>query len=73
MNHKVALKDISEAMDIEIVIASSYRPVINKSKEIKFNPSRLTYRVRYEDGSSITSSSYKNPIDAIAKYNNHNV
>ncbi len=70
-NHQITLEDIMPAMDCEIVLASSCNSRTRKAKDLKFNPSQLTYRVRYYDGQSKTSSSYSDPLVAIDKYNSY--
>ena len=70
-SHKVTLEDIMPAMDCEIVLASSCDSRTRKSKDLKFNPAQLKYRVRYYDGQSETSNNYSDPLIAIDKYNSH--
>ncbi len=72
-NHQVTLEDIMPAMDCEIVLASSCScdSRTRKAKDLKFNPAKLKYRVRYYDGQSETSNSYSDPLVAIDKYNSY--
>jgi len=70
-NHEISLEDISDAMQTEIVLASSCDSRRKKAKDLKFTPYDSTYSVRYYDNNSETSNSYKNPGDAIKKYNEH--
>ena len=72
-NHEISLEDIADAMQIEIVLASSCDSRKKKAKDLKFTPYDTTYRVRYYDNNFETSNSYKNPGDAIKKYNEHTV
>ena len=67
--HIIGLEELNKSMKTEIVIASSYDSRTKKAKDIKFTPYDLTYRVRFYDGHSETSNSYKHPQDAIDKYN----
>jgi hypothetical protein len=71
MKHQITAKDISTAMKVEIILASSWDPTSKKAKDLKFTPYDLTYRVRFYDGSFETSNAYKDPGDAIEKYNDY--
>jgi len=71
MKHEISGEDISEAMKIEIVLTSSCNSKTRRAKDLKFTPYDLTYRVRFYDGNIEISDTYKQPGDAIAKYNEH--
>ena len=71
MSHQINIKDIADAMRTEIVLASSCDSKKKQAKDLKFTPYDTTYRVRYYDNNSETSNSYKNPVDAINKYNEY--
>lgn len=67
--HTIELDDIKQAMDSEIILASSYRANYPLSKRLVFIPSDLKYQVQIKETNCITTSSYKNPQDAIDRYN----
>ncbi len=70
-NHQVTLEDVMPAMDCDIILASSCNSRTRKAKDLKFNPAQLSYTVRYYDGVSETSKSYKEPLTAIEIYNSY--
>ena len=69
--HTVTLDDVTPAMDKEIVLASSCDAKTRTAKDLKFNPAKLKYRVRFYDGQSETCNSYTDPLIAIEKYNSY--
>lgn len=69
--HIIKLEDVMPAMEVKIVLASSFDAGTRRSKDLKFCPASLSYHVRFHDGEFQISDAYKNPGDAISRYNEH--
>ena len=69
---KITINDVNEAMDIEIIVASSFNSKTKKQKKLIFNPAELYYKVKFSNGKIEASLSFFNPKDAIDKYNSYN-
>jgi len=74
MKHEIGIDDIKEVMKAEIILASSCNSRVRKSKSLKFVPHNLVYVVAFKsEGLLVEKEEFRHPMDAVARYNEHNV
>lgn len=71
--HTIEVSDIWDAMDNEVLLASSSRANYHLSKKLAYIPSRMTYKLTVKTSGAESSTEFKSINEAIDNYNEVNV
>lgn len=71
--HTIEISDIWDAMDNEVLLASSFRANYNLSKKLTYIPSRMNYKLTVKTSGIESSSEFKSINEAVDRYNEVNV
>ncbi len=71
--HTIGISDILDAMDNEVLLASSFRGNYHLSKKLTYIPSRMTCKLTVKTSGAESSTEFKSINEAIDSYNEVNV